>query len=62
MATVDFTSLARTEAHASTRIRLLGMAHLNKGYTYREVAQFLEVHLTTVQGWVRRFAVDGIDG
>jgi transposase len=38
------------------------MAHLNNGYTYREVAQFLEVHLTTVQGWVRRFAVDGIDG
>jgi len=62
MAAIDFTSLAKTETHASTRIRFLGMAHLNKGFTYREVGQFLEVHLTTVQGWVRRFAVDGIDG
>lgn len=62
MANIDFAVLARTEAHARTRIRFLGMARLNEGFTYCEVAQFLGVHLTTVQGWVRRFSIDGIGG
>ena len=62
MSSFDFADLARKEPHARTRIRLLGMAHLREGYTYREIAQFLSVHLTTVQGWVQRFSAEGIDG
>jgi transposase len=58
----DFAALARTEKHARTRIRFLGMEHLNEGYLYREVAQFLGVHLTTVQDWVHRFSAEGLDG
>lgn len=62
MSEYDFADLAKNESHARTRIRFLGMAHLNNGHTYREVAQFLAVHLTTVQGWVQRFSAEGIDG
>ncbi len=62
MSDFDFAALARTEQHARTRIRFLGMAHLNEGYLYREVAQFLGVHLTTVQDWVQRFSEKGLDG
>ena len=38
------------------------MAHLQDGRAYHEVAQSLRVHLTTVQGWVRRFKAEGLDG
>ena len=62
MSDFDFAALARTEQHARTRIRLLGVAHLKEGYLYREVAQFLGVHLTTVQDWVQRFSAEGLDG
>lgn len=62
MSNFDFSDLARKETHARTRIRFLGMAHLSNGYTYREVAQFLAVHLTTIQGWIQRFASEGLDG
>ncbi len=62
MSDFDFAALARTEQHARTRIRLLGMAHLKEGYLYREVARFLGVHLTTVQDWVQRFSAEGLDG
>jgi len=47
----DFLTLAQTEAHARTRIRWLGMAHLNEGRTYREVATYLCVKPETVKGY-----------
>ena len=38
------------------------MAHLQEGREYHEVAQFLCVSIETVQKWVKRFKVSGLDG
>jgi len=38
------------------------MAHLQEGREYQEVAQFLCVKPETVQKWVKRFKVSGLDG
>lgn len=38
------------------------MAHLQEGREYREVAQFLCVSSETVQKWLKRFKVSGLDG
>jgi transposase len=58
----DFHALAKKEAHSRTRVRLLGMAHLQEGWGYHEIATALRVHETTVHGWVLRFKTSGLDG
>jgi transposase len=58
----DFHVLAKKEPHSRTRIRFLGMAHLQEGRTYHEVATALRVPKITVQGWVQRFKAAGLDG
>ena len=57
----DFLTLAQTEAHARTRIRWLGMAHLNEGRTYREVATYLCVKPETVKGYDEIAAILNLD-
>jgi transposase len=58
----DFHSLAKTEPHPRTRIRFLGMAHLQDGLAYQEIATALRIPKITVQGWVQRFKTEGLDG
>jgi len=58
----DFHLLAKNEAHARTRIRFLGMAHLKDGLSISDVAKALRVHETTTHGWVQRFSAQGLDG
>jgi transposase len=58
----DFVSLARTEGHARTRVRWLGLAHLKEGRSYEEVAQALKVHTKSVMSWVKRLARAGLEG
>jgi transposase len=58
----DFHALAKTERHSRTRVRFLGMAHLQEGRSYHEVATALRVSKITVQGWVQRFKTAGLDG
>lgn len=41
---------------------MLGMAHLQEGRDYHEVAAALRVPKITVQGWVQRFKARGLDG
>jgi len=38
------------------------MAHLKEGREYYEIAQFLCASAETVQKWVKRFKVSGLDG
>jgi transposase len=40
----------------------MGMAHLQEGRDYHEIATALHVPKITVQGWVQRFKAKGIDG
>ncbi|WP_340124250.1 helix-turn-helix domain-containing protein [Methylobacter svalbardensis] len=58
----DFHALSRKEKHSRTRIRWLGMAHLQEGREYHEVAKFLYVSEETVQKWVKRFKAFGLEG
>jgi len=58
----DFVSLARTEGHARTRLRWLGLAHLQEGKSYEAVAQALKVHAKSVMSWVKRLAQAGLEG
>lgn len=58
----DFHALAKTEPHPRTRIRMLGMAHLQEGREYLEIATALRVGKGAVQDWVKRFKAAGLDG
>ena len=58
----DFHALAKKEPHSRTRIRLLGMAHLQDGWNCHEISTALLVHKTTVHGWMLRFETMGLDG
>lgn len=41
---------------------MLGMAHLQDGRDYQDIALSLRVSKITVQGWVQRFKAEGLDG
>ena len=58
----DFAALAKRETYGRTRIRLLGLAHIQEGKNYTEVASFLKVHVKSVMNWVKRFVSEGLDG
>lgn len=58
----DFARLARTEQHARTRLRWLGLAHLQEGKSYQQVAELLKVHVKSVRNWVKDLADGGLDG
>jgi transposase len=58
----DFKSLSQTEPHPRTRIRLLALSHIQNGKKYAEVANYLQVNLTTVKMWISRFKKEGIEG
>jgi transposase len=58
----DFHSLAKNEPHARTRIRFLGMTHLQAGWSTHDIATALGVHDTTMHSWALRFNTVGLDG
>jgi transposase len=57
----DFDALARKQANAQRRLRLLGLAHLKEGKSYVAVAQSLRVTRHAVMRWADWFATDGIE-
>ncbi|MGN7613091.1 helix-turn-helix domain-containing protein [Magnetococcales bacterium HHB-1] len=59
---IDFSGLARREPHPRTRIRFLGMAHIQDGKGLAETARMLKVHWKSVQNWVNRFKNEGVEG
>jgi transposase len=59
---MDFTRLRKQAPHPRTRVRLLGMAHLQEGREYHEIVTALRVRKGTVQGWAQRFKEAGLDG
>jgi len=54
--------LSKKEPHARTRSRFLGLCLIQKGKTYREAADSLNVSVPTVQRWVNRFREEGPEG
>ena len=58
----DFEALSRKEPHPRTRIRLLGMAHVQAGQSFSEIARILKISREIVRHWVQRFTDEGLAG
>ncbi|KAF3977922.1 MAG: transposase [Methylococcales symbiont of Iophon sp. n. MRB-2018] len=58
----DFKQLAKVEKNPRTRVRLIGLSHIQNGKSYEQVAQYLLQSLSAVKQWVRHYKDDGIDG
>jgi len=48
----DFESKYKTEPNARTRVRLLGLSHIQEGKSFSEIARMLKVGHKTVSGWL----------
>jgi phosphoglycerol transferase MdoB-like AlkP superfamily enzyme len=48
----DFKQLAKIEKHPRTRIRFIGLSHIQNGKSYEQVAQYLLQSLSAVKQWV----------
>ena len=59
---IDFSFLAKKEKRGRVRIRLLALAHLKKGVSYRKTAKMLEVSPVSINNWVNRFISFGLEG
>jgi len=57
----DFISLSKKERHARTKIRLIGLAHLQEGKRFSEVAKILKVSWISVRNWLNRFKEGGLE-
>lgn len=57
----DFIKLARKEKNARVKIRLLGLAHLQEGKSYTEVADILKVKISSPRRWVKRLIEGGLN-
>ncbi|VVH51418.1 hypothetical protein BPUTSESOX_1120 [uncultured Gammaproteobacteria bacterium] len=58
----DFKQLAKIEKHPRTRIRFIGLSHIQNGKSYEQVAQYFLQSLSAVKQWVRHYKDEGIDG
>ncbi len=58
----DFKTAYKREPNPRTRMRLLGLMHLQTGKSYREVSQLLQVNHQTVSRWVTQFDDQGFEG
>jgi len=59
---VDFLALSKKEKKPRVRIRMLGLAHIKDGTSYRKVSKMLKVSLVSVQEWANKFRDFGIEG
>ena len=58
----DFKILLKTEPSTQTRLRYMGLAHIQNGVSCEEVATMLFVSRRAVSSWIRRFKDGGLDG
>ena len=61
MSAYDFGALARREANARVRMRLIGLAHLQDGETITATAKMCRVQRSTIHDWINRFKYGGIE-
>lgn len=58
----DFKNLSKIERNPQTRIRMLGMLHIQEGETLTNIAKMLKVRINTVHDWLKSFNKYGIEG
>jgi len=59
---IDFLALSKKEKNPRMRIRLLVLAHIKDGTSYRKVAKMLKTSAHSVQTYANEFRDSGIDG
>jgi transposase len=57
----NFKLLSQSEPHPRTRIRLLALSHLQNHKSYKQVAEYMQVDITSVKMWLYRFRDGGIE-
>ncbi len=60
--TIYFYQLSQTEPHARTRLRLIGLAHIQEGKTFSFIGKSLMVDTQTVKNWINRYRREGLKG
>jgi transposase len=58
----DFKHLAKIEPHPRTRVRLIGLYHIQNGKNYHQVSKYLLHSISSVKQWVKQYKEQGIDG
>lgn len=58
----DFLKMMRKMRHGRNRIRLLAMHHIQTGKSLTAVSKVVNVHWSTIQGWIKRFRELGVEG
>lgn len=58
----QFGEMYPKESNARTRIRLLGMIHMQKGKSCAKIGEILKVCRSTVHRWMKRFFNEGLSG
>jgi transposase len=58
----NFLELAKKQAHAKAYTRFLALHHIQEGSTYVEAGQKVGAHWRSVQDWVKRYNLNGIEG
>lgn len=59
---INFHQLSQTEPHARTRLRLIGLTHIQEGKTFSAIGKSLLVDTQTVKNWVNSFRSGGLEG
>jgi len=59
---VDFLALSKKEKSSRVRIRLLVLAHIKDGTSYRKTAKMLKITVPSVQTYANNFRDFGIEG
>jgi transposase len=54
-------AIRKNRKHPRTRIRFIGLSHIQNGKSYEQVAQYLLQSLSAVKQWVRHYKDEGID-
>ena len=58
----DFTSIAKKEPHARTRLRFLILSHLKEGKSITEISNNFKISRVAIHEWLKRLEDEGLGG
>jgi len=59
---VDLNILVKKEKNARMKLKLLAIIHFNEGKSRYQIAQYLKVSRTSVNGWISKYLTNGLAG
>ena len=58
----NYVDLYKKESNSRNKIRLLAMSHIKAGLSLQETGKAIKTPWITVQGWLKNFRKEGIEG